>query len=440
MSLRGEPIIVLGMFRGGTSCLSTALAAMGVHLGNEQDFQKANEFNEGGYWELEDMQQMHVRCFYTFGMTAVGNDRLPFNWRDLPGGVQMVEEIQAMLEKHFAGHDHWGWKEPGTADLLPLYKEALAKSGVASPRYAISVRNPLSVASSRKRQFDVKASRESGESQKQPPNEQRNVGLWVHYMLHTLKGTQGAPRHLLSYENLLQEPRKYLKRLADDLLPYEPTDEQMEAAYATIKPQWSHSKFSMNDLKTWPSIVARTYELCLRMAEDPEGLNAGKYDPETDELWDEWLAIGNMTHETRLPSGQMILSWQEAGQVQHVKQDFTPTGDWQVIRQQLQVGPGQTLQIYPYQMACQIWIKRAVWHVGGKQAPAGLMQGPTGIMEQPGMLRLTAFGPAPLLVKAPQEPGPYEFELEFLLQMDMSVMNTVAMMLAQRYEQARRTK
>jgi hypothetical protein len=440
MSLTGDPIIILGMFRGGTSCLSTALAALGLHLGNEGDFQAANEFNEGGYWELEEMQALNLKALFMFGMNALGADRLPENWRDLPGALHMVDEIAALLERHFAGHAHWGWKEPGTTDLLPLYKEALASASITAPRYAISVRHPLSVASSRKRQFQMKTAK-AGDSEskgKLPPDEQRTVGIWVHYMLTTLRETKGFQRQMISYESFLRDPKAHLERLAG-LLPWKPTQAQMDAAVATIKPSWSHSRFNREDLDDWPSIVGRTYDLCLLAAEDVEGLNEGKYDSAVDDLWQEWRTLGNMVRSSQLPAGQMIFSWRDGSEMRHSAHEFTPNGDWQRISAQIKAPPGETIQINPYQMACQIWLKSVVWKVDGQRQGAALMPGPTGIMEDLGMLRLTAFGPAAMMTKAPTSGNSTELEIEFLLQFDLTVLNAAVYMLRDRLDQAKRS-
>jgi hypothetical protein len=66
------------------------------------------------------------------------------------------------------------------------------------------------------------------------------------------------------------------------------------------------------------------------------------------------------------------------------------------------------------------------------------MAGPGGIIENLGMLRLTAFGPGPLRTKVPAGKGPAEFELEFMLQVNMAALNTTVLMLRDRLEHAKR--
>lgn len=438
MSLSGEPIVVLGTFRGGTSCLSTALVAMGLYMGEPDAFQAANEFNKGGFWELEDMQAINAKGLVAFGMTYLGTDRMSEDWRERPGSEIFVSELRAILHRHFEDKQVWGWKEPATTSLFPLYKAVLTEEGLTA-RYPIMVRHPLSVAASRKRQFEIKNTDATGRVQGLlPPDEQRALGMWVDYMLTNLREAKGSPRYVISYEDLLENPAQQLKGLAEGLLPWKPSTEQMQAGVDTINPEWSHSRFSLDDLKGWPTIVERTYDVCLRAAADPSGLNAGKFDGEIDALWDEWLTTSNMVRSTQMPPGHMLFSWREGDALKHNDHAFTPTGGWQTIRSTVTGLPGETVQITPYQMACQVWIKKAIWHVSGQEIGAPLMAGPNGILEKPGLLRLTSLGSGSVATRVPDGDGPAELELEFLLQFDISSLNAVAMTLKARLDAARR--
>ncbi len=437
MALIGEPIVVLGTFRGGTSCLSTALGAMGMYMGEPNAFQKANEFNKGGFWELEDMQALNSRLLQMYGLGYLGADHMPEDWLDRPGSDVFLRDAQVMLHKHFQGKENWGWKEPGTTSLFPFYKEVLSREKV-EPRYAIIVRHPLSVAFSRKRQFEIKNADVKGVQNLIPPDEQRALGLWVDYMLTNLLESKGRPRFMLCYEDLLENPALHLQQMADNLLPWKPSSEQMNAAIETINPEWSHSRFALSDLEGLPAYVARTYDICLRAASDPKGFQEGKYDEETEALWNEWLATSYMIRSFQMPAGKLILSWREGETLKHSDQAFTPTGGWQTVRCKISAPPGVPIQVTPYQMPCQMWIKRAVWVVDGQDHPAALQMGPNGILEQAGMLRLTSFGSGSLSTKMPPTTEEAEFVIDFLLQFDISALNAVVVMMRNRMESMRR--
>ncbi|MEA2552585.1 MAG: hypothetical protein QOJ65_761 [Fimbriimonadaceae bacterium] len=438
MSLSPDPIIILGTFRGGTSCLATAFSHLGVYLGAEEDFEPANEFNPGGYWELQEMQSLNAQCLIGFGMSYFQADQLPVDWRDMPGTKEMVEDIRDLLRRHYSGRRKWGWKEPATSILMPLYKEALAAESVTSPRYPITVRHPLAVgASQRSRMLAFYNKPQSfGRLAMEPPLVERTVGLWVHFTLSALRETQGALRQVLVYEDYLKSPESYLPPLVDRLVDWEPSKEELDAAIGSVKPEWSHSRFSAEDLRDWPVIVGRTYDLAIRASQDPDGLNAGKFDSETNDLYKLWSLTSKMAKPIQLPAGQMYFSWKEGERPVQVLERYSPTGSWQTTRTAIPAPPGATVQIDPYQGPCQIWIRKATWYVNGVAQPAGLRPGPNGVIEDLNPLRLTVFGPGPLYVEAPKN-GPAELELEFMFKSGEVVLTNVVDKVARKLIQAR---
>jgi hypothetical protein len=439
MSLQGEPIVILGMFRSGASCIATALAKLGVYLGDENDFDPADENNLGGYWTIREFQALNLQGYALFGMSFYQVNRMPAKWREIPSAPQFVEAARTLLNKKFDGKAKWGWKEPAVTGLMPLFKEVLAEEKTPG-RYAICVRHPLSVAASqisRTAKFGL-GKNDDGLKDMEPPMGENTVGLWLHYTLSALKGTQGAPRLVVSYESFLQDPKSTIGNVAKYLLTWEPTDSETQNAIASVRPEWNHHKYTLQDLDEWPSIVRRTYELSLRAQDDPEGFNGGKFDGEIDALWEESGQMALMIQSIALPAGQMIFSWREGNQPGHHALKYSPTGTWQTLRCEVPAPSGAVVQIDPYQTPCQIWIRKAVWIVDGEEKAAPLNPGPNGVMENLGLLRLTIFGPGPLLTRTPAKPGKAEFEIEFMVQSNPSVLTNVVGMLRARLEQARR--
>ena len=386
MGLTGEPLVILGTFRGGTSCLATAAAALGYYLGAEKDFDPEDEFNPGGYWELREQTDFHTKALETFGLNFFSPISIPPDWQDFPTTPDIVARLRKLMRKHFDGREHWGWKEPATTVLVPLYEEAFKHEGVASPRYPIMIRHPLSVvASQEKRQssWGYTAELTSPLGRQQAIGE-RAMGVWVHYALCSLRDTKGRIRQMISYEGFLQDPRPYVERMVDGLLGWTPGKDQIEAAIATVNPSWSHSKYSVDDLKGWPSIVARVYDCCLRADGDHEGLNSGKFDDEVDGLWKEWSVTTDMVRTPLLPVAEMSFSWQGVRGIERRSKKYSPTASTQVIRIELPAPPGALIQIDPHQMPCQLLIREAVWKVGGKKLPVGFKPGPEWSPGRPG--------------------------------------------------------
>jgi len=410
---------------------------MGLYMGEPSAFKEANQFNQSGFWEHEAFIAFNQRVRVAYNQIYLGVDHLPEDWRDRPGSDVYLADLDGIFKQNFDGRAIWGWKEPATTNLFPLYKVILEKNHL-EPRYPIMVRHPLSVAASRKRQFLIKNDDGSLNARELlPPDEQRALGLWVDYMLANLRETKGSPRYVISYEDLLENPTKSLTGLAK-LLPWDVTPEQLQAGIDTIDPELSHSRFTAEDLKPWPTIVARTYDLCLRAAEDNAALNEGKFDDEVEALWQEWQTMGNMTRTLHPPVGRMAFAWRDGQELKHVEMPYTPSGGWQTLKGVVAAAPGSVVQITLYHMTCQVWIRRLVWRVGDQEIPAPLQQGPNGILEKAGLLRLFSFGPGALTTKVPDAQGEAQLEIEFLLQFDPASLNAASLMLKQKLDAARR--
>lgn len=439
MSLQGEPVVILGVFRSGTSCVATAVAKLGAYLGDESDFCPPNESNPGGYREIREFQALNLQAYALFGMNFYEVNRMPATWRAIPGADRYMEAVRNLLQKKFEGKSKWGWKEPTVTGLLPVFKELLHEEKT-SARYAICLRHPLAVAASR-----IARAAEFGHGEKdrglkdmEPPVGESTVGLWLHYTLTALKETQGASRLVVSYEDMVQNPALTIGNITKYLLIWEPRDAEIKESIASVKPEWNHHKYSLEDLEEWPSIVRRTYELSLRAHHDPDGLNHGKFDAEIDALWEEQGQMAQMIQPIALPAGQMIFSWRDGAQPGHHALKYSPTGTWQTLRCVVPAPPGAIIQIDPYQTPCQIWIRKAVWNTEGEQKAAALNPGPNGVIENLGLLRLTVFGPGPILTRALAKSGHAEFEIEFMVQSNSTVLSNVVAMLRGRLEQARR--
>lgn len=434
--LATEPIAVLGIFRGGTSSVATAVAKAGVYFGQQADLAPASDQNLAGNWELKDIQALNASILAAFGMNYFQASALPSNWPSFPGVSEMVADIRTTLRKHFNRHSQWGWKEPSTSILMPLYKAALAAEGV-TPRYAICIRHPLSVAKSqRSRQVAWGYERPGDPSAMSYPIENRTIGLWVLYTLSSLKETQGAGRQVVMYDRFLESPRPYLERIFDGFERLRDS-ETIEAASEFVKPQWRHSQFTVDDLEDMPSIVSRVYNLCERIDADPDRFRDGGFDQEIDCLWDEWITTTQLVQPISLPLGQMFFTWQGSSGIERSVVYYSQTGDWQTIHTEINAPSGATIQLDLYQAPCQVWVRKATWHFTGGRADVMMKAGPNGAIENLGIRRLNVFGAGSLMIQAPKE-RPAKIELEIMVQTGELNLNMLIGMLRERLGDARR--
>lgn len=411
--------------------MATAVSRLGFYFGEPSDFNAPDSQNPGGNWELKDLQVLNARALQSFGMDYFQADPLPRNWPSLPASNQFVAEIRDVLKKHFRGRDFWAWKEPSTTMLMPLYKAALESEDV-TPRYAICVRHPKSVAKSmRSRQSAWGYEAKEDDSAHAYPIESRTVGLWVLYTLAALRESAGRKRVLFYYDHFLERPEPYLTALTDGLGHRASSEARIAEASEALKPEWRHTRFGPEDLTHYPEIVRATYDLVLRADGKPDGLTEGKFDDEIESLWNQWIDVSNLTKPIPLPAGHMSILWKDGAEIKQQTVHFSPHGDWRTVATELAVPPNAPIQVDIYQTPCQVWIKRAEWDIGGRRQPANMKAGPNGLLEHLWMPLLTVFGPGSLVVQAPKE-GKGRLILEILVMDDSATLTRIIAMMRDR--------
>ena len=142
-------MVVLGMHRSGTSLLSNILHLLGVDM--VEGTPHASGANPTGFWERQDIVSLQDDILSVIER-PIGKPShvLPFpavSWRDpqLWGlKARLRELVQIQLE---STPGPWGFKDPRTCRLLPLWAELFGELGI-TPRYVWAIRHPLEAASS----------------------------------------------------------------------------------------------------------------------------------------------------------------------------------------------------------------------------------------------------------------------------------------------------
>lgn len=127
------PVIVLGMHRSGTSCLTGSLQQAGLVLG---DVHTANPFNRKGNREHPELMQLHEALLEANGGS----------WHNPPAKVMWPESFRLEREafcEQFAGVPQWGFKDPRALLALEGWIERFP-----SARLVGTIRHPMSVANS----------------------------------------------------------------------------------------------------------------------------------------------------------------------------------------------------------------------------------------------------------------------------------------------------
>ncbi len=140
---------VLGMHRSGTSLTTGILNALGVSL--SEDLMPATQANAIGYFESLGITAIHDHLLATLGSSWHGSETLkPFasQWWRRPDVLAIKERLKAVVTDEMSRvPGMWGFKDPRTARLLPLWNEIFTELQL-EPRFVLVGRHPLDVAKS----------------------------------------------------------------------------------------------------------------------------------------------------------------------------------------------------------------------------------------------------------------------------------------------------
>lgn len=140
---------VLGMHRSGTSLTTGILSALGVSL--SEDLMPPTQANAIGYFESVGITKIHDELLAALGSSWSTCETLspfPAQWWRLPEIEPFKQRLKALVSEEMARVSGiWGFKDPRTARLLPLWQDIFAELNV-EPRYVLVGRNPLDVARS----------------------------------------------------------------------------------------------------------------------------------------------------------------------------------------------------------------------------------------------------------------------------------------------------
>lgn len=193
-------VAVIGMHRSGTSVIARGLAALGVYLGN--NFLDAQPENPTGYWEDRGIVELNDRVLKTLGLTwesLVPIERSAFRgWRMW----RLRRAIAQYLRRYFLRRPLWGFKDPRTIRLLPIWRHVLAQCNAADS-YLLVIRNPSSVAASlyARQMMDLQTAQR----------------LWLVNVVPFLREIEGKCLAVVDYDLLMANPPDQLERIARKL-------------------------------------------------------------------------------------------------------------------------------------------------------------------------------------------------------------------------------
>ena len=185
------------MHRSGTSAIARILNMMGAYFAPERMELPATDANPKGYWERRDVINLNEEIFTHLGVSW--DKTIQFSPEQLDDAL--TEKFGSLARDIILGldaHRPWMLKDPRLCLLLPFWQQYCE-----IPVHIIVYRNPIQVAQSLQNREGFSL--------------QLGTALWEYYNLSTLQQTQGLPRLLVSYHDLMHDPVATVNHLYQQL-------------------------------------------------------------------------------------------------------------------------------------------------------------------------------------------------------------------------------
>ncbi len=253
---RNRLVVVLGVHRSGTSLTMHALQLLGVDIGERLIPGKAD--NPDGYFENEDIVERHKKVETLIGrkpFEPAGLLPYPEGWHERPDIRAVGDELAEIVagEMRQSGGRLWGFKDPRTMRLLPLWRSVFAQLGV-QPLYVVALRDPAAVVASMQRRNGLRP--------------QEAELLWVMHMADMLRDTGASVASVVEYERWLAEPLEMGRSVAADLRLPEPGQQFADDIRGTVKAEWDHAR--RRDLPPLSPPTRQLYQLTRLLRDAPQ--------------------------------------------------------------------------------------------------------------------------------------------------------------------------
>jgi GT2 family glycosyltransferase/glycosyltransferase involved in cell wall biosynthesis len=217
------------MHRSGTSALTRVLNLLGVELGD--GLMAPAPGNPLGFWEKQEVADINDRLLLALGRSWSDPRPMPEGWLDSDAAKAAEASIERLLGG-FASAPLFAVKDPRLCVLLPLWRGALQRLGFRTA-VAMVARDPREVAASLHARDGWP--------------ESLGLQLWLCSLSAMLRGSEGLPRALVDYQDLLRDWRGVVGRLGSELgVSLEPLPSAASAVDAFLDPAQRHQKAGSN--------------------------------------------------------------------------------------------------------------------------------------------------------------------------------------------------
>lgn len=193
-------LVVLGMHRSGTSALTGILSRMGADLPRE--LMAPTDMNVKGFFESQKMMLLNDALLESAGFSWSSLQRFPEDWFGSPKATEFRVRAAQVLEDEFSGSYLFAMKDPRVCKLLPFWHRALEDANCRALHICV-LRHPLDVAGSLTSRYDLETD--------------YGLLMWLRHVLDAEAASRGKPRVFTSYERILEDWQREIKRLGEGL-------------------------------------------------------------------------------------------------------------------------------------------------------------------------------------------------------------------------------
>ena len=255
-------LLILGMHRSGTSAVTRVVNMLGADIGD--NLIPPGDDNPTGFWEHAEVVQINEELLKGLGRTWYDMRDMSQGWLDSAAGRKAFEKAVQLIRRDF-----------GTSRLC----------AVKDPRMCLTAR--VWVNAFRAAEFDVaclfvaRDPREVVESLHRR-NDWPRMSLylmWVQYLLEAVARTQDCPRTMVTYDQVMTDWRKEMKRIASDLHFSWPVAGEVVAEEIDrfVDPHQRHHQIEVGFERSAqsesgvPALVGKLYKDCLALTDGKGG-------------------------------------------------------------------------------------------------------------------------------------------------------------------------
>jgi hypothetical protein len=224
-------VVVLGVHRSGTSLLAAGIESLGAYLGG--NVLTESQENQKGFFENKEIVDFNERLLSALGGrwdNPLFDGESALRERSENALDVWYREADKIFKDNFSARSFIAIKDPRLCQLIPFWKRVFVANGYSKHNtfYAHIVRHPMEVAYSQQKRLE-----------KQPgfyglgKNPLEAVALWVSLTCQALRSVDSDHNLVMSYAQLLDEPKCQLERLAE-LIEVSPSGDSVSTYYRSF--------------------------------------------------------------------------------------------------------------------------------------------------------------------------------------------------------------